>query len=96
MSAHQRADKEFYTTIALILRLAKRAYILFESSEPMEKRALLNFLLQNCTLTGKKLNFTLKKPFNAVVSANGCSNLLRALGNVRTAIMQSLYSPATI
>jgi len=77
IASHRKADKEFYITVALILRLAQRAYILFQSSEPMEKRALLNFLLRNCTLTGKKLNFTLKKPFAAVVAANGSSNLLR-------------------
>jgi hypothetical protein len=39
---------------------------IFESSEPMEKRAFLNFLLQNPTVSGKKLEFTLRKPFNYI------------------------------
>ena len=77
MANHQKADKEYYTTVAMILGLAKRAYDIFKSSEPMEKRAFLNFLLQNCKLQGRNLEFTLKKPFNRVLETNSCSNLLR-------------------
>ncbi len=76
MASHHKADKDYYITIAMILSLAKRAYKIFKSSEPMEKRAFLNFLLQNCQLQGKKLNFTLKTPFDRVLEANRCSNLL--------------------
>ena len=77
MATHHTADKEYYITIALILSLAKRAYDLFQSSEPMEKSAFINFLFQNCQLQGKKLNFELKTPFNRVLEANSRSNLLR-------------------
>ncbi len=73
---HQRADKEYYITIAMILSLARRAYKIVKSSEPMEKRAFLNFLLQNCKLQGKKLIFELKKPFNAALIANKRQNWL--------------------
>jgi len=75
IAKHQKADKEFYITIAMIMSLAKRAYSLFKSSEPMEKRAFINFLFQNSKLSGKNLTFTLKKPFGAMALANGCSNL---------------------
>ena len=84
MAKHHTADKEYYITIALILSLAKRAYDIFKSSEPMEKRTFLNFLLQNSKLQGKKLNFELKTPFDRVLQANKCSNLLRTVNNVRT------------
>ena len=39
----------------------------FESSEPLEQRAILGFLLQNPTIRGKKLDYTLRKPFDTVL-----------------------------
>jgi DNA invertase Pin-like site-specific DNA recombinase len=77
MSKLQIADKEFYTTIDILISLAQRAEEIFESSEPQEKRAFANFLLQNCQLDGKKLIFELKSPFDGALSAYECSNLLR-------------------
>jgi len=74
---HHKADEEYYITVGMILSLAQRAYQIFKSSEAMEKRQLLNFLLRNCQLQGKKLQFELKTPFNGVLQANKCSNLLR-------------------
>ena len=76
MSKYEKADKEYYITVSTILSLAQRAYEIFKSSEPMEKRQLLNFLLQNCQLQGKKLNFELKTPFNRVLEANKFATLL--------------------
>jgi hypothetical protein len=67
MQAHSDADHDFYLTANKVFNLAKRAAEIFDSSEPMEKRQLLNFLLQNCTLNGQKLGFTLKEPFNLIV-----------------------------
>jgi len=77
LATHHKADKEYYITVALILRLAKRAYTIFKSSEAMEKRAFLKFLLQNCKLQGKNFTFELKKPFNTAIVAHDCNNLLR-------------------
>jgi len=77
MKKHQKADEEYYITVGMILSLCKRAYAIFESSEPMEKRQLLNFLLQNCKLQDKKLTFELKTPFNRVLEANSSSSMLR-------------------
>jgi hypothetical protein len=76
----------------MIMSLAKRAYSLFKSSEPMEKRAFLNFLLQNSKLQGKNLTFELKTPFNRVLEANKCSNLLRAVRELRTIILSGWKS----
>ena len=47
--------------------LARRAKDIFESSEPNEKRAFLNYLLQNPTVNEKTLEFTLRSPFNLVL-----------------------------
>ncbi len=77
LSKFQVADKEFYTTLDIILRLAQRAEEIFKSSKPQEKRAFANFLLQNCQLDGKKLNFKLKTPFDGVLEVSSRSKLLR-------------------
>ena len=74
---YTQADEKFYITANTVLRLAQKALEIFKSSEVSEKRQLLNFLLQNLTLKGRKLDFTLKTPFDTVLQANKCSTLLR-------------------
>ena len=54
------ADENFYLPANMGLHLVKKAYEIFQSSEVSEKRQLLNFLLQNLKLSGRKLIFTLK------------------------------------
>lgn len=68
MRLHSDADEDFYLTANHVLNLAKRALEIFESSEVNEKRQFLQFLLQNAVVEGKKLQFTLKKPFDSVLS----------------------------
>lgn len=65
---HTRADENYYITASTVLNLAKNALNLFESSEVLEKRAMLNFLLQNCVVNGKKLEFDLRSPFNHILT----------------------------
>ena len=76
MQSYTDADENYYLTANITLNLAKKAYEIFQSSEPEEKWQFLSFLLQNLKLQGKKLNFELKTPFNTVLEANKCSNLL--------------------
>jgi hypothetical protein len=64
---------------------------IFKSSEPHEKRAFLNYLLQNPTVSGKKLDFTVRKPYNAILEVATCPTGLRGLYQVRTAI-KSTYA----
>ncbi len=71
MKEHSEADQEFYITANTMLNLAKRALEIFESSEPQEKRQFLSYLLQNCLLNGKTLEFALRNPFDTIVSAQG-------------------------
>jgi len=54
MEKYDQADEKFYLTANTVLSLAQIAYEIFESSEIPEKRQLLNFLLQNLKLQGKK------------------------------------------
>jgi len=67
MQDHSDADETFYLTANATLNIAKRAKEIFVSSEVMEKRQLLGFLLQNCVLNGKKLEFTMRSPYNLMV-----------------------------
>ncbi len=75
IARYNQAEK-FYLTANMVLKLAQKAYEIFQSSEVEEKRQLLNFLLQNLTLQDKKLLFEMKKPFDTVLQANKCSDLL--------------------
>ena len=67
MRLHSEADEEFYLTANIVFNLAKRALDIFKVSEVPEKRQLLNFLLQNAQLDGKKLVFTIRYPFNKIL-----------------------------
>ena len=65
---HTRADENYYITASNVLNLAKNAFELFKSSEVLEKRAILNYLLQNCVANGKELEFYLRSPYNQILS----------------------------
>lgn len=81
---HTEADESYYIAASTVLNLAKRALDIFESSEVPEKRALLNFLLQNCTVDGKTPAFSLRSPFDTILTFANQPNWLRWLENVRT------------
>ncbi|MDO8739993.1 MAG: recombinase family protein [Candidatus Woesearchaeota archaeon] len=69
---HTYADENYYITASTILNLAKGALELFESlgksSNVPKQRDLLNFLLQNCVANGKNLEFSLRSPFNHILT----------------------------
>ena len=75
---HTKADEQYHITAATILNLAKRALEIFESSEPNEKRQFLLYMLQNCRLEGKMLDFTLRNPFDLIAEYSNCPNWLRS------------------
>jgi len=96
MSEHRKADYDYQTTVATVLSVARRAKTIFESSEPHEKRAFLNYLLQNPTVKGKKLEFAIRSPFNLVLELADNPNWLRIVEDVRTIIQQQneyIYIP---
>ncbi len=57
-------------TPLVIYDIAKRAKSIFISSEVEEKRQFLGFLLQNCVLNGKNLEFSLRSPFNLILNSS--------------------------
>ncbi len=61
---HSDADDQFYLTANMTLNIANQAKEIFMSSEVDEKRQFLVFLLQNCVLKEKKLEFTMRSLFN--------------------------------
>src|SRR3989339_703617 len=61
-------DRKYYMTASRLLELLSKAKLIFESSEVMEKRQLLNYLLQNLSLEGEKLHYDLKKPYSMIAS----------------------------
>lgn len=67
LEEYTKADHQYHIHVGTVLDLSRRVGEIFESSEIEEKRAILNFLLQNPTVDGKKLEFTLKKPFDTVL-----------------------------
>jgi len=77
MTLYTNTDESFYLNANMLLHAVKKASQVFEGSEPATKRQILNFLLQNLKLDGKKLNFELKTPFDRVLEANRYSTVLR-------------------
>lgn len=79
-----KADHEYHIHVNIVLNLCRYMGEIFESSKPSQKRAMLNLLLQNPTVRGRKLEFALRKPFTSVLELAGCPNWLRTLNEIRT------------
>ncbi len=72
LEEHDEGNHNYQTTVATVFSLARRAQEIFESSEPSEKRQFLNYLLQNPTVDEKKLEFSIRSPFNLVLELADC------------------------
>lgn len=68
-----------YITAGHVLSAAQRAAEIFDSSEPTQKRQLLEDMLQNSLLNEQKLEFELQSPFDTVASVYGRPIMLRDL-----------------
>jgi hypothetical protein len=85
MSEHSKADYEYQNTVAVIISVARRAKTIFDnSSEPARKRQFLNYILQNPTVNGKELCFTIASPFNLVLELASSPNWLPLVSKFRT------------
>lgn len=69
---HIRADHDYKLTISHVFSMSRRMGAIFAGSEVPEKRAILNFLLQNPRVSDKKLVFTMAKPFDAILELANC------------------------
>jgi site-specific DNA recombinase len=61
---------EYYKTAGYIITIAQNAHKLFENASKEQKRQLLNLLVSNLKLDGKKLEYKLKNPFDRVLISN--------------------------
>jgi hypothetical protein len=81
---HQKGEGDFRTTLESLISLASRAVELFERSRTEQKRQLLAFVFSNLRLKGKKLEFSLRSPFDLMVNRASYSSSLAFLNTVRT------------
>jgi len=78
------SEEEYSITLIKLLDICSRAYELFESSKVERKRQIINFVLTNLQLRGKKLEYTFKKPFDVLVNLDYRSNWLPQVLKFRT------------
>jgi site-specific DNA recombinase len=67
-----------------LISVASRAGEIFERSKLEQKRQLLAFVFSNLSLRGKKLEFSLRPPFDLMVNRQGHAGWLAFLDTVRT------------
>jgi hypothetical protein len=65
---HQKGEGDYHTTLETLISVASGAAELFERSKTEQKRELLAFVFSNLRLRGKKLEFSLRSPFDLMVN----------------------------
>jgi hypothetical protein len=73
---HQQGNAEYRTTLESLISLASRAVELFERSKTEQKRQLLAFVFSNLAPRGKKLEFSLRSPFDLMVDRRSYTSWL--------------------
>jgi hypothetical protein len=73
-----------------------RAAELFDRSKTEQKRQLLAFVFSNLRLRGKKLEFSLRSPFDLMVDRRSYSSWLAFLNTVRTERFAEVLALRTI
>ena len=73
---HQQGDGDYRTTLESLISLASRAAELFERSKTEQKRQLVAFVFSNLQLRGKKLEYSMRSPFDLMVNRRDHSSWL--------------------
>ena len=89
---YTKADKDYLMTVSKVISLARRAKSIFESSETDEKRAFLNYLIQNPVVNEKKLYFAISSPYNLVLELASNPIGLRTEDILRTKKLRQGFS----
>ena len=84
LDEHTKADHEYHIHVSTVINLCRRIRIIFEGSEVSEKHAIINFVLSNLSVTDRKLMYSLRKPFDAVLDLALSSNFAPQNGQVTT------------
>ncbi len=66
IAKYKNADRAYFQEIEGFLMFCNEVLALFKSSRPALKRELLRFVVSNLILKDKKVEFSLKMPFNIV------------------------------
>lgn len=82
LESYTEADESYHITAKTVLSLAQRAEELFESSEVVEKRQLISFVFQNLSIKEKRLDYSLRSPFDVISDVNNTSLLRRQDSNL--------------
>lgn len=67
LEEYEEGNYRFFINVDRLLDLSRRMREIFDSSEVMEKRAILGYLLQNPTVKDKEITYELRKPFDTVL-----------------------------
>ena len=73
---HQKGEGDFRATLESLISLASRAGELFERSNMDQKRQLVAFVFSNLQLRGKKLEYSMRSPFDLMVNRRDHSSWL--------------------
>ena len=73
---HQEGEGDYRTTLESLISVASRAADIFERSKTEQKRELIAFVFSNLRLKGKKLEFSLRSPFDLMVNRRDHSSWL--------------------
>ncbi len=71
-------NNKFDESISMI-KLANRGFEFYKLANPDEKREMLKIVFSNLSFDGKKLDFTLEKPFDMFYQCNESQIWLRGL-----------------
>lgn len=88
---YSKGDIDYSALMALIMNTANRIGLIFKSSEVGEKREILKFLLQNPVINAKKLEFSIRSPFNMLLESPYLRARLGEVDTVRTFDIASLH-----
>jgi site-specific DNA recombinase len=84
IARHEQGDEAFRETMEAVLNIAGEALETFESSNAAQKRALMGFVFSNLKLKGKKLEYSMRSPFDLMAGKRGFSEWLGVLHTLRT------------
>ncbi|WP_425361100.1 recombinase family protein [Candidatus Tisiphia endosymbiont of Stenodema calcarata] len=77
IKVYEEADDKFTDTATTLITLASEAYETFKGSESPQKRKMINFVFQNLKLRGKKLETSLRFPFDIFEKTTTCTEWRR-------------------
>jgi len=88
--AYDVTDDEFNNRLCMLLNVAYHAAEGYKGSGINEKRELLSFVFQNLTLKEKKLEYTMRYPFNLFADANKTGEWCTSAEKLRTGLANLL------